>query len=116
MRTEELTAGDIWELVKGWPGEARPRYLEFIGRSWYDDGKYLGTHHAAALHVASGLEWLAGRSRIAPVLWDMGESSWAATHHDERWKIDNAWGDDFEELASGPTLLHAVSAAVMAVA
>ena len=68
----EWTAENIWELVKGWPEGARADIgCQFVDTSTLSGASAVGVWrragclaetpdaHAAALHVASGLEWLA---------------------------------------------------------
>ena len=104
MNEEQLA-----ELVKGWPDEARP------GDGWESNptgymvgGCYAPVPVAAALHVASGLEWLA-QVEVIEIQFDH-ESDWLLC----RWT--NAKGvSALDGQYPAPTLIAAVSAAIMAV-
>ncbi len=105
MTKHHWTPDAVHELVKDWPDLARAS----IGwapesREWVQlDATYLSPDLAAAAHVASGLEWLAGR-RLGPCL--------------EIYRTDGHYGVSWDDgdVFPGPTLLHAVSAAIMAAA
>lgn len=110
----DFTAEQVWELVKDWPEEARPIGVRYADNLVRDDGclgywHFVGPGslripdaHAAALHVASGIEWLAGDAQQFPQLHRQGDE----------WGV---YAGPIAKLRTGPTLLHAVSAAVMAV-
>lgn len=105
------TAAEVYELVKGWPEEARPRSCYFVkpvdarfDATWnssddsaaYDPAWDIAWVHAAALHVASGLEWLCCNA-YAPLMRMVAgrfELKARGTH-------------------TGDTPLHAISAAIM---
>ncbi len=102
MTKHHWTPDAVHELVKDWPDLARAS----IGwapesREWVQlDATYLSPDLAAAAHVASGLEWLiSGRSATIEGF-------------DGEWFVRRICGIE----RSGPTLLHAVSAAIMAAA
>lgn len=109
-----MNASEIHDMVSQWPDEARPGaypvytpdarsvcgYGVLGTPAWFlDDCEYaIDPSTAAALHVASGLEWLA-RNAFAPLI--------------------RIVAGEFEVKARGthtaPTLIEAVSAAIMAV-
>lgn len=115
------TAAEVWELVKDWPAEAKPKGVVVSWPKGMNSPEYAHLHHwsyladsgglthvpdhlAAALHAHAGLVWLMDHCPVAVML--------------SRWN-DGSVGVQF--LANGdwhvgPTDLHAVSAAVRAVA
>lgn len=92
MTKHTWTPDAVHELVKDWPDLARASIGWAPGRPeprWVQlDGNRISADLAAAAHVASGIEWWYYRNGATDrlVVWD----------------------------DSGPTLLHAVSAAIMA--
>jgi hypothetical protein len=109
----ELTASEVYELVKGWPDEARPKQLEFLRKQWRPTNYLrndppLFDFHAADLHALAGLRWLA-QVDVVEVQFDH-ESDWLVCLWTEAKGVAVR-----ESQHPGPTLLHAVSDAVMAV-
>lgn len=111
------TAAEVFELVRGWPEEAMPNHGRY-GRygAWDDDpigymvgGRYVPPSVATALHAMAGLEWLATVD-VIEIQFDHESDyllcRWAETDGNSRIIGQH----------TGPTLLHAVSAAVRAVA
>lgn len=117
MVEHEWTAEDIFELVKDWPVEAKVEGAEcrfgYIARGaeWYAHGMPISTHHTALIHAASGIEWLAvmGRNAYGPTVTQWPDHG---TFGVVCYMCD---GSDIVTRGYGPTLLHAVSYAVMAV-
>lgn len=111
MKDFDWTAEAVAELVKDWPDEARPKDSIFIlhdgwrRRDWYS----IVPFHAAALHVASGLEWLAKFCTKVAIL-----PPGSPEPDMDTWLIKCGWHGDTEK--EGPTLLHAISAAIREVA
>ena len=99
----DWTAEAVYELVKGWPEEARaedcdfdPAYGEWccgLRSGW------LTPAHAAALHVASGLRWLIVNG-YAPLF-----------RPNDRGGIELKTRGETE----GPTELHAIAHAISAI-
>lgn len=106
-----MTAAELHALVQHWPEEARPRRCAYL--AFCDYGQTIGFHdtggndidpdHAIALHVASGLEWL------------------NITHHNVliqhgvEWEVvATVFKSERQHIGTGPTLLHAISAAITA--
>lgn len=103
-----MTAAELHAAVSQWPEEARAKDLtwvcgypqvDFFTRGCEYDQGALCPDHAIALHVASGLEWLGGgcchRTKCG---W-----CWHEVHD-----MTN------ERAFTGPTLFHAIHAAILA--
>lgn len=122
----ELTASEIHDMVSQWPEGARAEGLRYADNLvddegglgyWYMVGKHpiplpgygsnLRTNREAAdLHALAGLEWLMFNIGMTVVVLDAGNGLVHLADH-ERESDDDFWW--------GPTLLHAVHAAVLAV-
>lgn len=121
--TPEITPEQVWELVKDWPMDPRPARLAWDdtekGKRWHTmDTRTLQDIEVEAVaaeerYVACGLKWLAGQGSVIPSLGDLGEPK--AGQNRRRWLIGNEYGDNPVVIGTGPTALHAVSAAVMSV-
>lgn len=103
--THAWTAEAVYELVKGWPVAALPTYLDWANggphamRGWYDGDCYVSVHHAAALHVASAVAYVLA----------LPHGSIFIGRQDGQVLV---WALDSKGL--GPTELHALSAALLA--
>ena len=126
MGEYQWTASGLWDLVKDLPAEARPERLSYNAEAitccdspWYrtrlgefdDDPQdcfYDGVEpdQAAALHVASVLEWLARDEDFLPAIVVCPDGS--AEVSDECSVPSRVW--------CGPALLHALCAAAKEVA
>jgi hypothetical protein len=103
----ELTAKELYELVKGWPREAWPdaRFKDSDGKfvnvaKWiHGDGK-ISNQAAALMFTASGLGWLVKQKKTAVVHQRADDV-----------RITDGWACP-QVHGRGPTLLHALSAAI----
>lgn len=103
-----LTASEVYELTRHWPERAKAPigYTTANGGGWVQvDGADILPGLAADLHALAGLRWLA-KYNYEAVVSPLGSSP---SSDDRGWSVltDRAY--------EGPTLLHAVSAAVLAV-
>lgn len=116
-------AAKLWELVKDWPEDAKPDIVyEYLGdycspseSVWHDDDyprRPTADRHAAALHVASAIEWACQRGYM-PECYIDGE-----TGEPDQQLVYVVTFNPFREPSiqgEGPTLIEAVSAAIKAV-
>lgn len=106
----KLTNALTRELTRDWPEDARPgvAMLWYAAGFWWTTDPVDGTDvviiatHAAALHEISGLKWLMKYGSVAMFPSHITKEGMVSVVHD---------GKDY----TGPTLLRAISAAVMAV-
>jgi hypothetical protein len=112
MTKHQWTPEAVHELVKDWPDLARASIGWAPGeRQWVQfDGTPLLSYLAAAAHVASGLEWLADRDESEQIGFFPPGRPIGMPWDRSQWCVCWDGGKDYE----GPTLLHAVSAAIMA--
>lgn len=121
----ELTASEIHDMVSQWPEGARAEGLRYADNLvddegglgyWYMVGKHpiplpgygsnLRTNREAAdLHALAGLRWLA-KYNYEAVIAPRGTTPSSD---------DRGWSVLTDKAYDGPTLLHAVHAAVLAV-
>lgn len=109
----ELTAEQVWELVKGWPTEARPTLLEWNTprdpKVYVEDEMAMCgccAELATALHEISGLKWLAMEGAEPKIVQVADDGGVYFEYTDNKDRSRGYWWE---------SLLHAVSAAVMAV-
>jgi hypothetical protein len=105
------TATEVQSIVGSWPEDARPTNLHYYPSEygypayWYHSNyDAMLDAHAAALHAMAGLVWLLDHCPVAVML-----NRW----HDGGVGVQFLANGDWH---AGPTDLHAVSAAVRAVA
>lgn len=117
-----MSGGELYELVKDWPKEAKPVGLTFGDDSrWWLQKDRLSAGWptfedvAIVMHEASGLRYLTHAhlwpTKIVPPELNDGKNEWAIVWPEE-------WADAKRGVATifgtGPTLLHAISAAISA--
>lgn len=116
MPSDPMTAEALHALVSQWPQEARDKDLVFnpankYGESlgWECEGEFIIDRHAIALHEASGLRWLLHEwccsVRIFPPEMDDGTAY-----------VIVIGGNTNDNHHVSPTLIEAISAAIMATA
>lgn len=110
MTKHHWTPDAVHELVKDWPDEARSKWCSFgtdYDRRWSSCGDWIHPDLAADLHALAGLRWLAMEKddAIVPSICYLEGAQ-------NPWTLANEIADT--DWPSCPTLLHAVSAAIMA--
>ncbi len=117
MPNHTWTAEEVHSLVKDWPREAWPTVIDitYDRNGWYEDmvlpHRPVSPSHAASLFVASGLEWLINQERFLDVVLMGG------CEDDENGigvRVTYTHTDEEIYECNYPTLLHAISAAIMA--